>query len=196
MTSRNRPISRRSVCALVGLPFVARVDTAQAADSWSALRDGKHLALMRHALAPGNYDPPGFRLGDCATQRNLSDEGRAQARRAGDLFRANAISAARVFSSQWCRCVDTATLLGLGSVTEQRLLNAYLGNRDIRNPEQVQALLAWIAGQQLVPPVVLVTHEVVVSALCNASAASGEILVMRREGDGRLSLAGRQPTAL
>ena len=196
MTSRGRPISRRTVCALVGLPFVATIDTAEAADSWSALRDGKHFALMRHALAPGNYDPPGFRLGDCATQRNLSDEGRAQARRAGDLFRANAISAARVFSSQWCRCVDTATLLGLGRVTEQRLLNAYLSNRDIRNPEQVQALLAWIAGQALVPPLVLVTHEVVVSALCSASAASGEILVMRREGDGRLSLAGRLPTAL
>ena len=196
MTSGGRPVSRRTLCALVGLPFVATVDTARAADPWSALRDGKHLALMRHAIAPGNYDPPGFRLSDCATQRNLSDDGRAQARRAGDLFRANVISAARVFSSQWCRCVDTATLLGLGRVTEQRLLNAYLGNRDIRNPEKVQALLAWIAGQDLAPPLVLVTHGVVVSALCNVSAASGEILVMRREGDGRLTVAGRLPTAL
>jgi phosphohistidine phosphatase SixA len=195
MTSVGRPLSRRTLCGLVGLPFVAAADSARAADLWSALRDGKHLALMRHALAPGNYDPPGFRLGECATQRNLSDEGRAQARRAGDLFRANAISAARVFSSQWCRCVDTATLLGLGSVTEQRLLNAYLGNRDVRNPEQVQALLAWIAGQELRPPLVLVTHEVVVSALCHVSATSGEIVVIRPEGDGRLTVAGRLPTA-
>jgi hypothetical protein len=94
------PISRRTLRVLVGLPFVAGWRGALAADLWSALRDGRHLALMRHALAPGNYDPPGFRLGDCATQRNLSDEGRAQARKAGDLFRANAIPAARVFSSQ------------------------------------------------------------------------------------------------
>jgi len=189
------PISRRTLRLLIGLPFVATWHATQAADLWSALRDGRHLALMRHALAPGNYDPPGFRLGDCTTQRNLSDEGRAQARKAGDLFRANAISAARVFSSQWCRCIDTATLLALGSVTEQRLLNAYLGNRDVRNPEQVQALLAWISRQDLAVPVVLVTHEVVVSALSTVSAASGEIVVMRREGDGRLTLAGRLATA-
>src|SRR5262245_63279321 len=152
------PISRRTLRVLVGLPFVAAWHATQAADLWSALRDGKHFALMRHALAPGNYDPPGFRLGDCTTQRNLSDEGRAQARKAGDLFRANAISAARVFSSQWCRCIDTATLLGLGNATDQRLLNAYLGNRDVRKPEQVQALLAWISRQDLAVPVVLVAH--------------------------------------
>jgi broad specificity phosphatase PhoE len=195
MTPPGPPISRRTLSALVGLSLVPIRRAAQADDLWLALRDGKHLALMRHALAPGKYDPPAFRLDDCTTQRNLSDEGRAQALRAGDLFRANAISAARVFSSQWCRCIDTATLLGLGSVTEQRLLNAYLGNRDIRNPEQVQALLAWIARQDLVVPVVLVTHGVVVSVLSNVSAASGEIVVMRREGDGRLIVAGRLSTA-
>ena len=80
-------------------------------------------------------------------------------------------------------------------MTEQRLLNAYLGNRDVRNPEQIQALLAWISRQDLAVPVVLVTHEVVVSALSTMSAASGEIVVMRREGDGRLTLAGRLATA-
>src|SRR5262245_7996218 len=127
------PISRRTLGGLIGLPFVAAWHATQAADLWSALRDGSHLALMRHALAPGNYDPPGFRLGDCTTQRNLSDEGRAQARKAGDLFRANAISAARVFSSQWCRCIDTATLLGFGNVKGQRLINAYSRNLKRQN---------------------------------------------------------------
>ncbi|TIM16559.1 MAG: histidine phosphatase family protein, partial [Mesorhizobium sp.] len=70
---------------------------------WAALRSGKAIALLRHAAAPGSGDSPGFRLGDCSTQRNLSAEGRAQSRAIGDLFRANGISSAAVYSSQWCR---------------------------------------------------------------------------------------------
>ena len=195
MTPRGRPISRRKLGALAGLPLASILPAAQSADLWSALRDGKHLAVMRHALAPGNYDPPGFRLGDCATQRNLSDEGRAQARRAGDLFRANAIAAVRVFSSQWCRCIDTATLMGLGKVTEQPLLNGFTGDRNTPRSKQVEALLAWIAAQDPLPPLLLVTHGIVMSALCKVSADSGEIAVMRREANNQLTLAGRLPTA-
>lgn len=70
----------------------------------------KAVLALRHALAPGTFDPPGFRLGDCSMQRNLSDEGRAQARRIGAWFSARALLPARVRSSPWCRCVDTATL--------------------------------------------------------------------------------------
>ncbi|MCK6409580.1 MAG: histidine phosphatase family protein, partial [Thauera sp.] len=75
---------------------------------WKALREGGHVALMRHAVAPGVGDPPGFRLDDCATQRNLSAAGRRQAQAIGERFRANGIATAAVFSSQWCRCLDTA----------------------------------------------------------------------------------------
>ena len=186
------PISRRSVGALLGVPLVFR--PALSADLWTALRSPGHVALIRHAVAPGTLDPPGWRLGDCATQRNLSAEGRAQATRMGDLFRSNGIAAARIHSSQWCRCLDTATLLKLGDVTPQPLLNSFAEDRG-RSAQQTQALRAWIGQQELAGPTLLVTHQVVILALAEVPAGNGEIVVMRRESDGRLTLQGRQPTA-
>ena len=186
------PISRRTLGALFGVPLAAR--SVFAADLWTALRSAGHFALIRHAVAPGTLDPPGFQLGDCATQRNLSAEGRAQAVRMGDLLRSNGIAAARLYSSQWCRCLDTATLLRLGEVAAQPLLN-YFGQDRGRSTPQAEALRAWIARLDLAQPTLLVTHQVVISALSEASAGNGEIVVMRREADGRLVLQGRQPTA-
>ena len=75
---------------------------------WQALASGGHVALIRHAEAPGIGDPAEFDLDDCSTQRNLSEQGRAQAKAIGDRFRANGISVAQVQSSQWCRCLETA----------------------------------------------------------------------------------------
>ena len=81
------------------------------------MRAGRHVALMRHTDAPGGVgDPPGFRLDDCATQRNLSAKGRADAARIGARLRSERIAVERIVSSPWCRCMDTATLLELGPV--------------------------------------------------------------------------------
>jgi len=88
------------------------------------LHDGGTVLLIRHALAPGIGDPDGFRLDGCATQRSLSDEGRRQARAIGDWLQARGIGQARVYSSQWCRCLETAALLDLGPVTELPALNS------------------------------------------------------------------------
>jgi broad specificity phosphatase PhoE len=188
--TRGTPISRRSVGALLGVPFVL---DAAAADVWSALRTASHFALIRHASAPGTLDPPGFKLDDCATQRNLSAAGRTQAIRMGDLLRANGIAAARIHSSQWCRCLDTATLMKLGDVAPQPLLN-FAPDQE-RRAQQVQGLRTWIARLELAQPTLLVTHQVVISAVAEVAAGDGEIVVMRREADGRLTLQGRQTTA-
>src|SRR6478672_3292477 len=106
----DRPLARRAVLGaglgLAALPLWAATDP----DAEALLRRGGVVIAFRHALAPGTFDPPGFRLGDCSTQRNLNDEGRSQARRAGDWFRARGLEPARVRSSPWCRCVDSATL--------------------------------------------------------------------------------------
>lgn len=185
------PIPRRSLGALLGVPFVA---SAAAADVWSALRSAGHFALIRHASAPGVFDPPGFKLDDCTTQRNLSAGGRAQATRMGDLLRANGIAAARIYSSQWCRCLDTATLMKLGEVAEQPLLN-YFGQDQARRAPRLEALRAWIARLEIAQPTLLVTHQVVITAVAEVPAGDGEIVIMRREADGRLTLQGRQPTA-
>src|SRR6267142_586103 len=91
----------------------AQEDTATL---WAALRAGGHVALVRHgATAGGAGDPPGFRLDDCATQRNLTDKGRTQARRLGERFRAELVPVGKVLSSQWCRCRDTIALMELGT---------------------------------------------------------------------------------
>ena len=190
MTTAGTPISRRAFGALLGVPFVA---SAVAADVWSALRSAGHFALIRHASAPGVLDPPGFRLDDCSTQRNLSAGGRTQAIRIGDLLRANGIATARLYSSQWCRCLDTATLMKLGDVTQQPLLN-YFGQDQARRAPQLDALRAWIARLELGQPTLLVTHQVVITAVADVPAGDGEIVVVRREADGRLIVAGRQST--
>lgn len=185
------PISRRSLGALLGVPFVAR---AAASDVWSALRAPEHLALIRHAAAPGTLDPPGFTLEDCSTQRNLSDGGRTQAIRMGDLFRANGIMAARIYSSQWCRCLDTATLMKLGNVIQQPLLN-YFGRDPDRTMKQIADLRAWITGLELAQPTLLLTHQLVISTLVQGPTDDGEIVVVRRDTGGKLTVQGRQPTA-
>jgi broad specificity phosphatase PhoE len=188
--------SRRAVLAgLLALPAGASGWSASAqSDSWAALRRPGSFALIRHALAPGTDDPPGFRLDDCATQRNLSAEGRAQAVRIGELFRANGIAAADVHSSQWCRCLETATLMRLGETRQQPLLNSFFQDRS-REARQIEALRQWIRQLDLARPTVFVTHQVVVTALSQIFPGSGEIVVMQRAPDGRLSVQGRLPTA-
>lgn len=101
--------------------------TASSSDTWSLLQQGDrgYVVMMRHALAPGTGDPPNFRLEDCSTQRNLSAQGRAQARRIGEAFRRRGIKVARVLSSQWCRCLETARLMNLGAVEPFAPLNSF-----------------------------------------------------------------------
>jgi broad specificity phosphatase PhoE len=162
---------------------------AESTALWSALRSAGHVALLRHAIAPGTGDPVAFVLGDCSTQRNLSDEGRDQAARIGAHFAANGIEQARVFSSQWCRCLETAKLLGLGPVEELPILNSFF-QRFERQDRQTRALEAWLAGQALDQPVVLVTHQVNVTALTGVYPASGELVVVGRSETGELTVVG------
>jgi phosphohistidine phosphatase SixA len=156
---------------------------------WNGLRSGTHVAMMRHATAPGTGDPAIFKLGDCSTQRNLSEEGRAQAKRIGARFRANGIATARVFSSQWCRCLETARLLGLGPVEELPLLNSFFADSEQRDP-QTRALKEWLAGQNVPEPLVLVTHQVNITALTGVYPASGEMVVIGRSDSGEIAVAG------
>ncbi len=156
---------------------------------WKALRSGKHFALLRHAIAPGMGDPPWFELGKCTTQRNLSYEGQSQAEKIGERFRANRISQARVFSSQWCRCLETAKLLGIGPVQELPALDSFYRAYK-RRDSQTQILKEWIAGQDLDQPLVLVTHQVNISALTNIYPASGELVIVHRSESGEFSVLG------
>src|SRR5687768_13463128 len=97
-------LSRRRVLLAAAASALVPAGAAEP-DAEALLRAGGVVVALRHALAPGTFDPPGFRLGDCSTQRNLDDEGRAQARRIGQWFASRSLQPARVRSSPWCRCI-------------------------------------------------------------------------------------------
>lgn len=159
---------------------------------WAGLRSGELVALMRHAEAPGVGDPAGFRLGDCATQRNLSDQGRRQARAAGALLRSNGVARATVYSSQWCRCLDTAKALDVGAVVEQAALNSFF-EEPVRDREQTEALRQMIRARPPGMPLVMVTHQVNITALSGVYPQSGEIVLLKPDGK-QLAVAGRIAT--
>ena len=174
------------------LPLTAPASESQAA-LWKAVRSGTALVLMRHAIAPGTGDPENFTIGECTTQRNLSEEGRRQARAIGDRFRANGIRQARVYSSQWCRCLETAELLELGPVEELTLLNSFFQNFE-RRDSQTQGMREWIDDQRLDQPTVLVTHQVNITGLTQVYPGSGEMILVGRSASGELSVVGRIET--
>ncbi len=172
--------------------MVALMPSAYADDHklWAALKQGEAFAIMRHALAPGVGDPDNFSVEECATQRNLSADGRAQARTTGEKFRRNGIKTARVYSSAWCRCKDTAVLLGLGKVEVLNKLNSFFQDYGQRAP-QTTALKEWLENAPLQPPLVPVTHQVNISALTGLPTRSGEVMVVARlDGSKRLEVVG------
>jgi phosphohistidine phosphatase SixA len=150
---------------------------------WQLLRAGEAAVLMRHALAPGTGDPAEFALDDCTTQRNLSDDGRAQAKTIGKRLRANGIDAGRIYSSQWCRCLDTARLLGLGAVEPFPGLSSFFRDRSAES-ERTAATLELIQAQTRAgaPPLLLITHQVNITALTDVFPASGEMVIVRPAG--------------
>lgn len=171
---------------LVGnLAYATQSDEAQQASAWEALRTGNAVVLMRHALAPGTGDPPEFEIGRCATQRNLSDEGRKQATAIGDVLRSNGITKALVLSSEWCRCQETARRLNLGEPEPAPMINSFFQNwsaepaqtRDLNN-----ALTQWMNDPGEIR--ILVTHQVNISAVTGQFAGSGDMLIVTvRDGN-------------
>jgi broad specificity phosphatase PhoE len=165
---------------------------AQANDFWTRLREGGNVVLMRHARTePGVGDPPNFRVGDCGTQRNLSAEGREQARRTGAAFQREGIRLDEVRSSAWCRCVDTAQL-AFGRHTVWAPVNTFFGGQGERDT-QTRQVLAAVRGLRAPANWMLVTHQVNVTALTGEYLAMGEVFVTRPNADGsRLQVLARQ----
>lgn len=151
--------------------------------AWSNLFQGKAVALIRHASAPGSGDPPGFKLGDCVTQRNLSREGRDQAKRIGAFFKEKGIKEAGVYSSQWCRCLETARLLDLGPVKELQALNSFFQNPSDEE-KQTKEILNFITSLPAGQATILVTHQVNITALTGIFPSPGEVIIIQTSKDG------------
>lgn len=172
--------------ALLQLPAVAD----ERAAVWDAVFRPGHAILMRHANAPGTGDPADFTLGDCATQRNLDERGRQQARRVGELLRARGIDARPVYTSRWCRCRETAELLDIGPVEPLDGLNSFFGDA-YDEQEIMPRLYAFLREDELDPPPVLVTHQVNITALTGVFPREGELVVIAVNGDGDVDVIGR-----
>lgn len=159
---------------------------------WAKLKAGGNVVLIRHAsTVEGLGDPPGFKLGDCATQRNLSDAGRDEARRLGRQFKFRAINFTPARSSQWCRCQETARLAFGEEPEPWPLLNSLNANPagEAALVKEVNALAAKVK-----PPynAVLVTHNFNIRALTGISPKEAEAIIVRSAG-GKLEVVGRIP---
>lgn len=177
---------------LIAILAVVAATSARADDAalWRALASGGHVALMRHATAPGVGDPPNFRLGDCATQRNLSEAGRAEARAIGERFRANGVKVGRVATSEWCRARDTATGMAIGPVIDEPRINSFFGEDRASTLQAVSASEAAVKEAPASGPItVFVSHQVNITALTGVYPASGEIVVAKVAG-GTLQVVG------
>lgn len=175
---------------LAGLhPLVRAQDDAEANRAAELLRRGGCIAAFRHAYAPGTYDPPGYRLDDCASQRNLDDRGRAQARHLGQWFASNGLKPATVRSSPFCRCLETATL-AFGDAEAWDALSSPLTGDEARNRERMAALSTSMAQMGSGRFGVWVTHQFVLSALARESTQSAEGLILQWQGD-RAVIIGR-----
>ena len=146
--------------------------------AWNLAQEGDKIILIRHSLAPGGGDPPGFKIDDCKTQRNLNRNGINQSKKIGKLFKKNKVSVDQVLSSQWCRCKDTAKY-AFGNFKELTALNSTFQSPYNKNePKQLKELYNFVKkwegnGKNLV----LVTHYSIITAVTNAVPSSGEIVI-------------------
>lgn len=186
-----RPCRLLAAFSLTLIALLSVVSAALADDTklWAAIKNGEAFAIMRHALAPGTGDPQNFSVTDCATQRNLSKQGREQARMIGRRFIAQGIAAAEIYSSEWCRCKDTAELLKLGAVKSLPPLNSFFETYE-RRDAQTRELKKWLIAHKTSKPLVLVSHQVSIFALTGTPTSSGETVVARINEAGDVTVLG------
>ena len=174
------PVARVALCVLgtVLIVVMPGLATGDSGDGWAALVAGGHVALIRHGNAPPGYggDPPGFKIDDCTTQRNLDELGRRQARALGEAFRSHGVRVGRILSSPWCRCLETARLMAVGPVESSWAL---VPDREpsvgVRLLELKEIVSRWRGPGTLV----LVTHAFTVRALMGFLPRQGEITVLK-----------------
>ncbi len=141
------------------------------------LKVGGKLIFIRHAYAPGGGDPENFNIYDCSTQRNLSESGRIQSRKIGNFFKENRIKIKDVYSSEWCRCKETASLAFKNFKTKS-FLNSFFSSKFAHNKnEQIRDFQKFLSDWDKKTNIVFVTHYVVISEIFDYPSSSGEIVI-------------------
>ena len=178
---------------LTDIPLISHKIQAAERDIWTQMRENTgYVVLLRHAkTVSGTGDPPGFELDDCATQRNLSEEGREQAKQIGKEFRERKIPIKKVLSSQYCRCLDTAQLLNLGTVEPAPMLNSIFEDRSTATQQVEQTRQQIIDHRDNSGVVMMVTHYANIVEISGVAPQEGEIVVTRANQQGDLEVAGQ-----
>jgi phosphohistidine phosphatase SixA len=176
---------------LLGFPAAHAAAGVDEEKIWKTLESGGHIVLIRHAVTEsGIGDPPEFKLGDCSTQRNLSDKGRSDAKRIGEAFRKRGIPVAEVLSSRWCRCLDTAKL-AFGKYTPVPMLDSMFNDRNKPIEEKVREFSRVAAQPLMKGNLVMVTHQYNIDEFTGVSPASGEMVIVRPDRAGKVEVIGR-----
>ena len=145
------------------------------------LKRGGNLIFIRHAYAPGGGDPKNFDINDCKTQRNLSNSGRDQSKKIGFYFKENNIPIGKVYSSEWCRCKETASI-AFSDFETKGFLNSFFSSQFAKNKDlQMKRLKTFINNWNKNKNLVFVTHYVVISESLNYAASSGEIVISNKD---------------
>ena len=166
-----------TVIALAICPIVMPAAATDSEEAWAALARGGHVALIRHGNAPPGYGgDPGFRLDECATQRNLDGKGRAQARALGEAFRNHGVRVDRIASSPVCRCVDTASAMAVGHVEKS---SALLPDANTKARGRLSELKEMVANWRGPGTLVLVTHGYTIKSLIGIIPDQAEMVVLR-----------------
>ncbi|OCW82753.1 phosphoglycerate mutase [Pelagibacteraceae bacterium GOM-A3] len=143
----------------------------------TSLKEGGKIIFIRHALAPGNGDPENFDLNDCSTQRNLNQRGIEQSKFIGSIFIKNQIKIEKVYSSEWCRCIDTAKFAFKNYQTFSALNSFYDIRFEANEERQITQLKEFINQWNSKENIIFVTHFVVISSMLNIGTSSGEIVI-------------------
>lgn len=156
-------------------------------DLASKLTDGNHVLLMRHADAPGYGDPQNYQISQCSTQRNLGDRGRKQAQNTGDWLSNQGIEKAKVYSSPWCRCIDTAALLNKGAVKKEAALGSFFDDMSQakRQTDELVKLIAVERKQNPTMPIIMVTHHVNIQSYMGMVVNSGDMVLVKVDPAGK-----------
>ena len=142
-----------------------------------SLKEGGKLIFIRHALAPGNGDPENFELQNCSTQRNLNEIGIQQSKKIGSIFKKNEIKIDNIYSSEWCRCKDTAKY-AFDEFETFDALNSFYDIRFAANEDkQIKDFYEFLDSIDSKNNIVFVTHYVFIGAILNIGTSSGEIVV-------------------
>ena len=175
-------IKKNVPCVILSLTFYLFLSNIQASEiKWKTIQEGNKIILIRHALAPGGGDPVGFKINDCSTQRNLSQQGINQSKKIGELFKKNKVRIDQILSSQWCRCKDTAKY-AFKNFKEFSALNSTFqspySKNETRQLKEIKSFVKKWDGQG--KNLVLVTHYSIITAITNAVPGSGEIVIAHK----------------